>query len=156
MVVVADTSPLNYLLLIGEQNILHALYGSVIVPTQVAEELRRDRAPELVRSWAKHLPAWVEVKSAETSDFPRLDAGEAAALWLALQERASFLLADDMRARLAAEDAGLVSIGTIGILGAAHNSGLIDFDTAVERLRKTSFRIGDEVVEIVRSTILRR
>jgi len=34
-VVVADTSPLNYLLLIGEIAILQSLYGEILIPSQV-------------------------------------------------------------------------------------------------------------------------
>lgn len=38
-VVVADTSPLNYLLLIGQIEILPGLYGKVLVPPEVLAEL---------------------------------------------------------------------------------------------------------------------
>jgi hypothetical protein len=39
MIVVADTSPLNYLILIEQVKILEALYGQVIVPPAVQDEL---------------------------------------------------------------------------------------------------------------------
>ena len=39
MIVVADTSPINYLILIGEIDILPKMYGSVVVPQTVREEL---------------------------------------------------------------------------------------------------------------------
>jgi hypothetical protein len=51
MVVVADTTPINYLLLIGEIRLLPALYGNVIVPLAVGSELRDPDAPEIVRRW---------------------------------------------------------------------------------------------------------
>lgn len=38
-VVIADTSPLNYLLLIGEIAILPSLYGQVFIPPEVLAEL---------------------------------------------------------------------------------------------------------------------
>jgi predicted nucleic acid-binding protein len=38
-VVVADSSPLNYFTLIGSVDVLPRLYGSVVVPVQVIEEL---------------------------------------------------------------------------------------------------------------------
>jgi predicted nucleic acid-binding protein len=38
-VVVADTSPLNYLVLIGQIEILRRLYGTVLVPPEVLAEL---------------------------------------------------------------------------------------------------------------------
>lgn len=38
-VVVADTSPLNYLVLIGQVDVLSQLYGEVLIPDIVAQEL---------------------------------------------------------------------------------------------------------------------
>ena len=41
--VVADTSPLNYLIQIDCQDVLQALYGSVLVPAAVLTELESPR-----------------------------------------------------------------------------------------------------------------
>jgi predicted nucleic acid-binding protein len=79
MNVVADTSPINYLILIQEIDILPKLYGCVVIPQTVREELVRPSAPQLVRSWIDHLPVWLEVRSAfamPDSSLARLDAGE--------------------------------------------------------------------------------
>ena len=51
MIVVADTSPINYLILIGEIEILTKMYGRVVIPNAVREELLRHSAPEMVRNW---------------------------------------------------------------------------------------------------------
>jgi predicted nucleic acid-binding protein len=51
MIVVADTSPINYLLLIKEIDILPKMYGKVVIPRAVNEELLRPVAPEIVRAW---------------------------------------------------------------------------------------------------------
>ncbi|MBM2811854.1 MAG: hypothetical protein HW416_2613 [Chloroflexi bacterium] len=48
-VVVADSSPLNYLTLIGSVDVLHRLYGTIIVPQQVIAELTDPAAPRDVR-----------------------------------------------------------------------------------------------------------
>ena len=48
-VVIADSSPLNYLTLIGLVDVLHRLYGTVIVPQQVITELTDPAAPHEVR-----------------------------------------------------------------------------------------------------------
>lgn len=50
-VVVADTSPLNYLILIEATDVLPRLYGSVVVPRQVIAELTATEAPDSVRAW---------------------------------------------------------------------------------------------------------
>jgi predicted nucleic acid-binding protein len=45
MIVVADTTPINYLILIEEIDVLPKLYGRVMIPRAVNEELMRSRAP---------------------------------------------------------------------------------------------------------------
>ena len=51
-VVVADSSPLNYLTLLGSIDVLQRLYGTVLVPQQVIAELLESAAPLDVRRWA--------------------------------------------------------------------------------------------------------
>jgi predicted nucleic acid-binding protein len=63
MIVVADTSPLNYLVLIDEIDLLPALFGQVIVPQAVFQELQHPRTSRKVREWAAHLPAWLELRT---------------------------------------------------------------------------------------------
>jgi hypothetical protein len=60
MIVVSDTSPLNYLILIGQDHILPALFGQVFAPPAVVAELKRSKAPTLVSTWADNPPAWLE------------------------------------------------------------------------------------------------
>ncbi len=48
MIVIADTSPLNYLIWIGEVEVLPALYARVVVPPIVCKELSREGAPDIV------------------------------------------------------------------------------------------------------------
>ena len=50
-VVIADTSPINYLLLIGEIAILPRLYGQVLIPPEVLAELSDTDALPAVLSW---------------------------------------------------------------------------------------------------------
>ena len=62
MIVVSDTTPLNYLVLIDAIHILPALYGSVAMPNAVHQELTAPGAPGAVRAWATRLPEWVSVQ----------------------------------------------------------------------------------------------
>src|SRR5215475_5521060 len=98
MIVVADTSPVNYLILIQEIDVLPKIYGRVVIPQTVREELLRAFAPELVRSWMDHLPMWLEVRSpssAPDSSLAKLDAGERDAIVLAAELYADQLIVDD-------------------------------------------------------------
>jgi predicted nucleic acid-binding protein len=55
-VVVADTSPLNYLVLIGHADILSALFERVFVPAIVRDELQNLETPQDVRNWIAARP----------------------------------------------------------------------------------------------------
>ncbi len=50
MIVVADTSPLNYLVLIGHIEVLPYFYQWVLIPSSVWEELQDVGTPDPVRT----------------------------------------------------------------------------------------------------------
>lgn len=56
MIVIADTSPLNYLVLIGEAEILQRLYGRVVIPEVVLRELQHPQTPTAEAEWVNHCP----------------------------------------------------------------------------------------------------
>src|SRR6187399_2483001 len=98
--VVADTGPLRYLVAIGAIDSLPVLHPHVLIPPAVVAELRHPNAPAAVRHWSESLPAWVEVQRPERAHLPgRLDPGEAEALGLAVQLRATLVLLDEREAR---------------------------------------------------------
>jgi predicted nucleic acid-binding protein len=57
--VIADTGPVNYLILIGNIHILPALFEKVVLPGAVRKELISRKAPSEVQQWNSALPAWV-------------------------------------------------------------------------------------------------
>src|SRR5437016_4785963 len=140
MIVIADTSPINYLIRIGEIEVLPKLYGRILVPASVCDELKASRAPEAVRLWVGQPPAWVEVcATTRTPDLALLKAdleiGERDAILLAQELGADELIIDDMRGRQeASED---ICISSVRSLRAAGTRGLLDFKTAVDRLGET-------------------
>jgi predicted nucleic acid-binding protein len=86
MIIVADTSPLNYLVLINEIGVLQKMY-----PTAVRAELQCPPAPELVRLWISDPPSWLEVRTpigASDPSLNELDPGERDAILLAMELRA--------------------------------------------------------------------
>ncbi len=50
MIVVADTTPLNYLIKLGYPDVLRELYGRVLVPSAVLTEMQHPEAPHEVRA----------------------------------------------------------------------------------------------------------
>jgi predicted nucleic acid-binding protein len=71
-VIVSDTSPIRYLVLIGEASLLEQLYGRILIPLAVYAELQQPQTPDVVRAWAQAVPAWVEViaESAPVTPIP--------------------------------------------------------------------------------------
>jgi len=100
-VVVSDTTPLHYLILVEREFILPKLYGKVIVPPGVLEELSHASAPVKISDWATHPPAWVEVSIPKSipERYDVLDFGERQALALAFEINAELVLLDDKVAR---------------------------------------------------------
>jgi predicted nucleic acid-binding protein len=62
MLVVADTSLINYLVLLEHTALLPRLYTRVALPPAVIRELLDAEAPEAVHSWAADLPPWCEMR----------------------------------------------------------------------------------------------
>lgn len=48
-VIISDTTPLRYLIEIEAVHILESLFGRVIIPEKVAEELQRPKTPQKVK-----------------------------------------------------------------------------------------------------------
>jgi len=142
LVVIADTSPLNYLTLIGEIDLLPKLFGRIIVPAAVFDELANQGSPAVVRAWAAKMPTWLEVKpdpersSAFTS---ALDEGERAAIALAGALAADLILMDDRDGVAFARAQGFAVTGTLGVLDLAAQRGLINLAQAFTKLKATSF-----------------
>ena len=148
--VVADTGPLHYLVLVGCIGVLPQLFTAVTVPEIVRAELLHPGAPQPVRDWAANPPAWLVVSATPGSDgglSERLDAGERAAIALALSLRADLVLMDDRAGVVAAAANGLDVVGTIGILDLAARRTLIDLTEVVARLRATNFRYRLELLD---------
>jgi len=143
MIAVADTSPLCYLILIGEIDLLPKLFSQVLVPEAVLAELLHEDAPSAVRGWASNLPPWIlakEIPPLATAGLEGLQAGERATILLAESTMADIVLLDEKAARRVAAARGLRVTGILGVLGEAATRDLVELASAIDRLRKTSFR----------------
>ncbi len=149
MIVVADTSPLNYLLQIGCESVLPALYKRIVLPSAVLAELSHPDTPSVISSWLSHLPAWIEVRrtsSPPDASLASLDPGEREAIQLAQEQHAELLLIDERRGRMEAQRRGLATTGTLGVLLAAGQRGLMDAEATYQQLlTTTNFRSTPEL-----------
>ena len=150
MLVIADTSPMHYLVLIEYTAILPSLFGGVIIPPVVATELQRPRTPAPVRVWMASPPAWLEMRAPRQpliTTTVRLGVGEREALSLAQELHADLVLLDDLEAREEAERHTLAVMGTLRILELASQRGLLDFSAAITKLAATSFYMPAQLVQ---------
>ena len=141
MIVVSDASPLHYLILIGQAELLPALYGTVYAPPVVIEELSRPQTPESVRQWVTSAQPWLIVQAPRQTPWPPgLDPGEAQAIALAKELNADTLLIDDREGVAYAVREGLDVTGTLGVLIAAHNRGFASLPDTLKALESTNYR----------------
>lgn len=98
MIVVADTSPLNYLALTGNLPLLPALFGRVFIPPAVARELSHPAAPSPCRELIEHPEEWLSIQAPQRDSMEavqsaggRLGAGELEAIALAKDLHAELL-----------------------------------------------------------------
>jgi predicted nucleic acid-binding protein len=157
VIVVSDTSPLHYLVILDQIHVLPVLYGKVICPPEVIAECLHPHAPKIVRAWASSLPDWLEISSTispQRSELSPLDPGEAAAIQLALDSHADLLLIDERKGRLIAEELGLRATGILAVLVDAASAGLLDFEEVTNTLiGTTNFRVSKRVLAAVRSRL---
>jgi uncharacterized protein len=119
--IVSDAGPIIHLSLISQLDLLPALYGRILIPEQVYQEVVV-QSEDLPGSSELRSTDWADLVAVDTkTDLFRalttnLDLGESAALCLALDRRADLILCDDLQARLAAEKLGLRVKGTLGVL----------------------------------------
>jgi predicted nucleic acid-binding protein len=145
--VVADTSPLRYLVQIGQIELLPRLFEKIFIPSVVSEELRHPSAPEAVRDWMISTPDWLEVSVVSASDDPSLqalDEGEKSAIALGLLLSADLILIDDRRGAALARGKGFE---VTGILDLAARHGMVDLADSLTRLRTTNFRAREELFD---------
>lgn len=133
MIVVSDTSPITNLAAVGHLHLLQQLYGSIVIPIAVYDELvypgKRVPGQQEVQqlSWIQKQPVQdiQTVLDIQTSR-ANIDRGEAEAIALALELGASLVLMDERRGRSAGAAFGLQMTGLLGVLLQAKQANLVD------------------------------
>jgi predicted nucleic acid-binding protein len=124
-VVVSDASPLICLGAIRHFNLLRLLYGEVLIPEAVWEEITRAPAFTVATSLKVAADArsegWLQVATAHNRPLvthleAMLDPGEAEAIALAVERTSSLLLIDERDGRQMARTLGVPLTGTLGVL----------------------------------------
>lgn len=147
MIIISDTSPISNLLRIGQLSLLQQLYGRVIIPPTVFEEIRALEAFGIDTSWLSNT-GWIIIQSVRDQAFvtslgEELDPGEAEAIALSIELQADRLLIDERLGRQIAQGFGLKVTGLLGVLVAAKQDNLIPELKPIldELIFKAKFRV---------------
>ena len=151
--VVADAGPLIAFGRIGKLDLLPQVLGEILVPNAVAGECLADPEKPGAQAIQKALRAGLLMKIAEPApllpQFPTLDAGESAAIRLALKLSSSILI-DDKAGRSMAAKLGLNVIGSAGVLLAAKKRGLIEgVRPILDALACNGYHLSDALIRAI-------
>jgi len=154
MIIVADTTPLISLMKVGHLNLIHDLFGEILIPEAVYRELV-DNTKFLNES--KQIMESPYIKKAEVEN-PKavellrrssgLDAGESEAIILSDSIKASLLLMDEIKGRQVARQMGIQLMGTIGILLTAYQEKILTKEEildCIDTLKTTGRHISNEL-----------
>lgn len=126
MIIVSDTSPITNLIQINALSLLQQLYGRVLIPEAVYNELCTIPAQhKLLREIS-----WIEVINVSEKDslselLKVIDLGEAEAILLAIELKPDYLLIDEQKGRTIARKNGIPITGILGVLIQAKQRQLI-------------------------------
>lgn len=144
MVIVSDTSCLILFSKIDELDLLQKMYGQVFV------------TPEVLSEFKLVVPPWILVESPLNNNFQAaleksLDKGEASAIALAFEKPNPLLLIDEQKGRRIAKELGIQITGSLGIILAAKQMGLINSAGSIlDKIKSTNFRISPSLEAAVR------
>jgi predicted nucleic acid-binding protein len=141
--VITDTSCLIVLSKVGLLDILRQLYRQVVISTTIAEE------------YGEEIPEWIHVQTVINQTYQGLleailDPGESSAIALALEIEPDnvLLVIDELKGRKEAKRLGLRITGTLGVLYAAKQKGIIPFiKPYIIQLQTNGFRVSQTIIE---------
>ena len=153
-VTISNASPLIAFLKKAELSVLRELFGDIIIPDAVQEEIMEgsDQHPREISQFQEGIEqGWIRLKNPGNSPLKNHDLGEgeAEAIALCLEEREPLLLMDEKEGRNIAKSLNIKVLGTLGILALSHKKGLKKEKQAGENLRdliKNGFYLSSEVI----------
>ena len=63
MIVVCDTSPINYLLLIDQIDLLPRLFKQIMIPDIAKDKMLAPGASPTLQKWISHPPSWLTIQA---------------------------------------------------------------------------------------------
>ena len=161
MIVVSDTTPLISLLKINRIDLLEKLFGDVLIPQAVFDELTVNERFRLEADEIRQKKFIVvkPVNNPESASILKraagLDQGESEAIVLSDELKADLLLMDEAKGRNVSAQMGLRIMGTIGILMAAYEHELTSDEVreCVDGLQRAGRHIGQRHYQMLLSRL---
>jgi predicted nucleic acid-binding protein len=144
-IIVSDASCLILLQKLNRLDVLRELFNEITITEPIEKEFG-DKLPDYFKK--------VEPKDKNYQRILErfLDAGEASAIALALENEGCLLMLDDQKARKEVRQMSLRMTGTIGILLLAIEKGLIESgEQLIYDIQKTNFRISDKYLDEIKN-----
>ena len=155
MIVVSDSTPLISLMKADRLELLHLLFGEILIPDAVFDELTANdhytEEAELIRSSSYIRQVSIEDTKAVSllQRATGLDLGESEAIIYADNNKADLLLMDEASGRKVAMSMGLEIMGTVGVLVNACRDGYLrpeEVDEALAIMKRANIRISDRLI----------
>ena len=156
MLIVSDTSPITNLIQIKQLDLLRKLFGQIVIPEKVFEELSDyERQTDVIKG-----SEWILVKTVSNQKAVKelsghLDLGEAEAIVLAKELKANLLIVDERRGRNEAEKQGLEIIGLLGILVRGKQKGHLQKLKPIldQLIKEVGFRVSKKLYEFILNSV---
>jgi len=138
-IIIADSSCLISLDNINKLEILQSIFGEITITKVIAKE------------FGKPIPIWIKIQSPQSKEnvhklLSILDAGEAEAIVLAIENRNSILIIDEKKGRKIAVSHQINIIGTLRVILLAKQSMIIDkIEPVIKSLKQAGFRISKKI-----------
>lgn len=158
MIIISDTTPIISLIKSGHLELLEKLFGEVLIPEAVYEELIsnitfKEEAAQIKNCSFIKISQVVNQQSVLIfRKVTGLDAGESEAIVLADEQKADLLLMDERKGRQIAKQMGLIITGTIGILLQAYDDEILlksEVELCLKSMEECGIRISQALREVV-------
>lgn len=140
-IIVSDTSSLILLNKINRLGIIKSLFGKIYITPTIEKELNID------------LPDFIKIQSPKNQTSQKilelhLDPGEASVITLAIENKESLLIIDELKGRLEAKALDIKITGIIGIVLLAKERGIIkSVSEILDEIEQTDFRISKSIMD---------
>jgi len=155
MIIISNTSPVINLAAVGRLDLLRQLYGKIVIPRAVHNEIVIVGTGQPGAAEVETLD-WIETRQVANRPVVaalqlELDEGEAEAIALAAELKADLLLLDERKGRMVASHLGLKFIGILGVLIEAKRGGLIPAIKPImdDLIRRAGFWISQKLYDSV-------